>query len=150
MSKVFLQLNAKNSRSCDGCTGCCEGWLTGNIYGEDMYPGKPCQFVKVGVGCTIYKKRPKDPCKTFQCSWRTSEVIPERFSPSKTGVIIVEQQVQGMSYLKAVFAGNEMDIDMLSWFLSYSVAEQQNVEWTIKGQTYQIGQSEFIAAASVI
>ena len=146
MSKISLQLSKKNGRTCDGCTKCCEGWLTANIYGEEMYPGKPCQFVDIGVGCTIYKKRPTDPCKTFQCAWRAAEVVPEQFSPVNTGVIVVEQRVEGIPYLSAVFAGKEIDTEMLSWFVSYAVGRQLNIEWKYQDRPYHIGRVDFIEA----
>lgn len=146
MSKISLQLSKKNGRTCDGCTKCCEGWLTANIYGEEMYPGKPCQFVDEGIGCKIYKKRPEDPCKTFQCVWRAAEFVPEQFSPKETGVIIVEQNIDGIPYLSAIFAGSEIKTDMLSWLVSYGVGRQLNMEWTVGGVPHHIGRVEFIQA----
>ena len=56
-------------RACDGCTRCCEGWLTGIAYGYEFYPGKKCHFLS-SKNCTIYPIRPDNPCKTFQCQWK--------------------------------------------------------------------------------
>jgi len=44
---------AHAERTCGGCTACCDGWLTGNILGHELAPGKPCHFRGDG-GCTIY------------------------------------------------------------------------------------------------
>jgi Fe-S-cluster containining protein len=148
MSKISLQLSKKNARSCDGCTKCCEGYLSATIYGEDMYRGKPCQFVDLGTGCTIYKKRPEDPCKTFQCVWRAADFVPEEFSPKSQQVLVTEQKINGIPYLSAIPAGKEISTEMLSWFVSYGVGRQLNVEWVVEDRPYHLGQVDFIHAMS--
>jgi len=145
MTKVSLNLG-KNSRSCAGCTKCCEGWLSANILGEDMFPGKPCQFVAPDVGCTIYKKRPEDPCKTFECSWRATDYVPIEFSPVNTGQIVTPQRIDGIDYLSMVFAGKEVQPDFLSWFVTFAVGRQLNVEWSINGEIYALGSVAFMEA----
>lgn len=132
-----------SGRSCEGCTKCCEGWLTANIKGEDMYPGKPCQFVDPGVGCTIYKDRPRDPCKMFSCMWKAVPDVPEEFKPSESGIILHRQDVNGISYLNASEAGNEISPVMLSWFVSYAIANRMNVHWVAAGKDFWMGDPEF-------
>lgn len=145
MAKVSLSLG-KSDRTCADCTKCCEGWLSANILGEDMFPGKPCQFVAPGVGCTIYKDRPKDPCKTFECSWRATDYVPLEFSPAATGQIVVAQRLDGIDFLSMVFAGEEVQPNFLSWFVSFAVGRQLNVEWSINGQLYALGSPDFMEA----
>lgn len=145
MAKVSLSLG-KSDRTCADCTKCCEGWLSANILGEEMFPGKPCQFVASGVGCTIYKDRPKDPCKTFECAWRATDYVPLEFSPVNTGQIVVPYQLDGVNFLSAVFAGKELQPDFLSWFVTFAVGRQLNVEWSIDGQLYALGSQEFMEA----
>lgn len=143
MAKVSLQLSNKNARSCDGCTKCCEGWLSATIHGEEMYPGKPCQFVDAGVGCKIYNKRPKDPCKNFACMWKVVDDVPEEFKPSEIDVIFTRYDIQGVPYLAAVEAGSKLDSSVLSWFVTYCVARLLNACWTIEGKTFWMGSPEF-------
>jgi hypothetical protein len=145
MAKVSLSLG-KSDRTCASCTKCCEGWLSANILGEDMFRGKPCKFVAPDVGCTIYKDRPKDPCKTFECSWRATDYVPLEFSPANTGQIITAQKLDGIDFLCMVFAGKEVQSDFLSWFVSFAVGRQLNVEWSINGQLYALGSGQFMEA----
>lgn len=144
--KTSIQLSVKNNRTCDGCTKCCEGWLAAEIHGEMMYPGKPCQFVEIGKGCTAYETRPENPCKQFMCMWRASGDIPEKFSPLETGVIVTQQNIDGIPYLAAVFAGEEINTEMLSWFVSYGVGRQLNIEWSVDNTPYHLGHVNFIQA----
>lgn len=145
MAKVSLSLG-KSARSCEGCTKCCEGWLSANILGEDMYPGKACQFVEPSVGCTIYKTRPEDPCKTFECIWRATDYVPEKFSPTNTGQMIVAQRLYGIDYLVMVYSGQEVDPEFLSWFTTFAVGRQLNVEWSVQGVLYALGSPAFMEA----
>ena len=145
MAKTTISLG-KPSRSCGDCTKCCEGWLSATIKGEDMYPGKPCQFVEPGVGCKIYKNRPKDPCKTFECIWRATDYIPEKFSPNNTGQMVVSQQLYGIDFLVMAYAGKEVEPEFLSWFVAFAVARQLNIEWSVNGVLYALGSPEFMQA----
>ena len=81
----------QNNRSCNSCTKCCDGWLAGNIYGHDMYTGKPCHFVK-SDGCSIYNERPQNPCRIFKCEWLINLDIPEWLHPKKSEVIILKKK----------------------------------------------------------
>ena len=143
MGKVSIGIGKKGMRSCGTCTKCCEGWLMATIAGEEMYPGKPCQLLDPGKGCSDYKNRPEDPCKTFNCMWRVDHNLPKEFSPQDTGVIVTTQNVNGIDYLAAVYAGKEIEADFLSWFVAYCVSRRINFEWTIRGQALYIGSDEF-------
>lgn len=143
MSKVSLQLTNKNQRSCDGCTKCCEGWLTANIHGEEMYPGKPCQFVEKGVGCTIYDNRPQDPCKNFMCFWRADGIVPIEFKPSEIGSLITIQRIDDMDYYSLVECGEKLDSKFLSWFVTYALSNLLNALWTVDGVPYWMGDQRF-------
>lgn len=147
MSKIPLKLG-RNKRSCEDCTKCCEGWLPAEINGEMMYPGKPCGSVELGVGCTIYKDRPKEPCKNFECSWKSSDFVPEEFSPKAMGHIISTQVVEGIPYLALTYAGNDLGVRLLSWFVTFAVGRQLNAEWAVDGEIYALGSPEFMAARS--
>ena len=104
-------------RSCDGCTKCCEGHLTANIYGYEMGPGKPCFFVTKN-GCGIYSSRPHDPCKGFKCVWKMSSAVPLEFKPNLSGIIMIENQIDNMPYVYLVPAGNEITLEILDWAIT--------------------------------
>lgn len=143
MAKIPLFIKGDNGKSCEGCTKCCEGYLSANILGEEMYPGKACRFVLKGEGCSIYEDRPKDPCRGFQCFWRASEIMPMEFKPSEVGVIVSNQEIFGVPYLRLDEAGNEVPADVLSWFVTWAVGNQLNVSWTVKDKTHTMGSSDF-------
>ena len=149
MARIAIPIFKKEQgRSCDECTKCCEGWLAATIHGEDMYPGKPCQFVDPGVGCKIYKDRPKDPCKTFSCMWKVVDDVPEEFKPSQSGIILHHQEVDGIGYLNASEAGSEISPLMLSWFVSYCLSNQVNAHWVADGKDFWMGMPDFNEAMS--
>lgn len=147
MAAINLNLSKKGTpaRSCEGCTACCEGWLVANIHGEEMYPGKPCQFVEKGVGCSIYKDRPKDPCKDFRCMWRDtdSQIMPDEFKPSEVGSMVVRQNIDGVDFLTLVECGVKPLPEVLSWFITFGVANGLNLEWKVDGKAYWMGNPHF-------
>ena len=64
-----------SKRSCGSCTKCCEGWLSGEALGHKFYPGKPCHFIAIGKGCSVYAKRPQEPCVSYKCGWISNEAV---------------------------------------------------------------------------
>jgi len=86
-------------RACDGCTKCCQGYLSGTINGHEMGNLKPCAFMdKV---CTIYEDRPPT-CSNYFCAW-AQEVLPLWMKPDQINTIVsVEIDAQGKQFLKAV------------------------------------------------
>lgn len=145
MAKIALQLG-KKGRSCKDCTKCCDGWLTANIDGQELGPGSPCKFVDCGIGCTIYDNRPEELCATFECSWRASDFVPEKFSPINTGQIVTTQEVNGIPYLLLSYAGKDVSPEMLSWYVTHAVGNQLNAVWSVDDQPYLLGSAEFIEA----
>jgi hypothetical protein len=143
MAKIPLFIKGGNSKSCEGCTKCCEGYLTADINGEEIGPGKPCKACVKDSGCSIYKDRPKDPCRSFECFWRASEVMPKEFKPSEVGVIVTSQQIDGIPYLVLNEAGNQVSVDVLSWFVKHAVDRQLNIEWQIGNVYHAMGSREF-------
>jgi hypothetical protein len=145
MAKTFIKLG-KNARTCEGCTKCCDGWLAAKIEDQQLQPGSPCKYVDCGVGCTIYNDRPEEVCSTFQCGWKDGEVVPEQFSPKEIGQIITVQQLEEMEYILVAYAGKEIASDFLSWLVTFAVARQLNVEWSVNGQPHMLGSQTFIEA----
>jgi len=91
-------------RSCNGCTKCCEGWLTANIYGFEMNPTNgACRFL-AKIGCGIYPVR-EPLCKNFQCDWKENSSLPENLKPDKCNAIIMTKRLGDYRYYRIVTAG---------------------------------------------
>jgi hypothetical protein len=133
-------------RSCGTCTKCCEGWLTGKALGYTFYTGKPCHYISVGKGCTVYSKRPQDPCIAYKCQWLANEDIPEWMKPSDINAIIDIRNINGIEYIKLIEAGSILDSKALSWFIQYAFKKKFNFVWVVNGSDNWIGTSEFIQA----
>jgi hypothetical protein len=130
-------------RECGTCTKCCEGWLTGNIKGHDMYPGKPCFFVEIGKGCKDYKNRPKNPCKNFLCGWRLIDDMPEEFKPEKTGVIVSLKKENDIEYMVLSKAPNNPTEQLLSWAIVFARLRNLNILWYIDDKSWWMGSDDF-------
>ncbi len=78
------------SRQCGECTLCCEGTLSANIFGEEIYYGsKPCMFLnKLGVkGCSIYEMNRPKVCSEYRCVWLQG-YLPDEYRPDKINMIV--------------------------------------------------------------
>lgn len=137
------------TRSCRDCTKCCEGFLSGSAKGHDFYAGRPCHFVQIGKGCSIYPERPADPCVAYQCMWRRSDELPEWMKPSDVHAIVDERVTDsGIGYLNIVEAGARLDVRVLSWMFQYALREGRNMLWQLDGGKQWIGSPEFVAEMS--
>jgi uncharacterized cysteine cluster protein YcgN (CxxCxxCC family) len=133
-------------RTCGSCTKCCEGHLTGEALGHKFYQGRPCHFVSVGKGCSVYSKRPKDPCITYKCGWLTNLDIPEWLKPEATNVIIDFRNVDGHSFVNLIEAGSVVSSKILNWFIQYALNNKLNAAWSVEGGKNYIGTEAFIKA----
>ncbi len=76
-----------------------------------MKPGTPCHFRGEGC-CTIYERRPAEPCRNFVCGWlRPDSPFPEAFRPDRLGVMIVATQWRQRPAYILVSAGRDPDED---------------------------------------
>ncbi|HEU4650806.1 MAG TPA: hypothetical protein VFS49_05270, partial [Croceibacterium sp.] len=83
------------TRACGECTACCDGWLPSTIHGHEMKPGTPCHF-RGEHRCTIYERRPQEPCRSFVCGWLAKDSpFPESFRPDRLGVMIIRTRWRG-------------------------------------------------------
>ena len=135
-------------RECGTCTKCCEGWLTGEALGHRFYLGNPCHFIAIGKGCTVYAKRPKDPCVTYKCAWLTDENIPEWMKPSDINAIIDWREKEGIKYLNINEAGAILDSRVLTWAIQYALNNKFNFYWKVDGGEHWFGTPEFDALMS--
>jgi len=104
----------KAERDCNGCTKCCDGWLTGTAYGVKFHVGQKCLW-STKKGCSIYELRPYNPCVTFKCFWKTHSMVPEEYKPNLINTILVERYFLDYKYLDICFAGNMVSTDVLNW-----------------------------------
>lgn len=135
-----------DKRQCGTCTKCCEGYLTGEALGHTFYRGKPCHFISIGKGCTVYAKRPKDPCQSYSCSWLKNKDIPEWMKPNEINAIISEKEIDGIKYLEVVEAGEILNSKVLTWLFEYCMLNQINFKWKVDGSNHWIGSQEFADA----
>ena len=132
----------ENNRNCNGCTKCCDGWLSDNIYGHDMSIGKPCHFVKFD-GCSIYNDRPEKPCKIFKCEWLINLDIPEWLYPKKSEIIILRKNINNISYFEIIETGKKLSVEILNWLVFKSINNGINVLYYINGGKNWLGSKEF-------
>jgi len=130
-------------RECGECTKCCEGFLEGDALGHSFGNGKPCYFVEIGKGCTIYPDRPEHPCKSFKCNWLTDLNYPEWLKPYESNSIFMTSEINGIPFLNLIEAGNELNSKVLSWAIKYAISNQKNFFWTVNGEINWIGSIDF-------
>ena len=120
MNKV-IRINVDHKgRDCEGCTKCCDGWLSSQIYNFNMGPGDgPCRFV-VHKGCSIYELRPKEPCKTFQCGWKENDKIPYFMKPDISNIILLLRFLDGIPFYRMVKCSNSLDQKAIDWANEHS------------------------------
>lgn len=130
-------------RKCGSCTKCCEGYLSGEALGYKFYKGRPCHFIAIGKGCTVYAKRPKDPCVSYKCLWLTDKSIPEWIKPELSNVIIDKREIEGHTYIKLFEAGSVISSKVLNWFIQYIIENNINAVWELEGGLNWLGSPEF-------
>lgn len=135
-------------RSCGTCTKCCEGWLSGKAFGNSFYPGKPCHFVIIGKGCSVYAKRPQDPCISYKCGWLTNLDIPEWLKPEFSNVIIDFRNIEEHTYINLIEAGGIVSSRVLNWFIQFALNNQLNAIWQVEGGKNWIGSEGFVKAVN--
>lgn len=137
-------------RICGSCTMCCQGWLYGEAYGHTFYPGKPCHFV-CKDGCSIYEKRPENPCRLYKCAWKTDNFFPEWFRPDISDVICTWiKWKENEFYLEVVECGKKLDSKILSWlFINHINGFLPNFKYTLDGGVNFVGSNEFLCHMGV-
>jgi hypothetical protein len=133
-------------RSCDGCTKCCEGWVSAKIKGKAMYPGKPCHFVSLCKGCTIYEDRPVDPCVDYSCLWKLDMEVPAWLKPSESNVLLSPKVLKsGIEYIHVTEAGAPLQANVLSWvMIELFLNRNKNVVYQVQSGLNYVGSNEFV------
>lgn len=138
-------------RQCDGCTACCEGWLSAEALGKRFFPGQPCHWMGCN-GCTVYEDRPKV-CSDFQCAWKDTHFLPEWFKPTESNVICLWRrwlpeedclpEDRGGVYLSISEMGKPLPTKHLTWLNTYVQAELLNVRYEYEGRWHWMGTARF-------
>ena len=132
-------------RQCGDCTKCCEGNLSGEALGKTFFRSKPCHFVAIGQGCTVYAQRPKDPCVTYKCEWLTNPDIPEWMKPNLINTIIDKRKTKsGIEYMNVIEAGGKLEARVLSNLILYVLSNRINIAWEVEGGKNWVGSEEFL------
>lgn len=141
-----IQSTTIRTRSCDGCTVCCEGWHTSNINGHEMFPGRPCHFFS--NKCTIYEFRPDNPCRAYACAWLEDDknVFPEWFKPDISGVLCDWRDWEDGKYLEVREAGKKTSTEILLWLYEFSARHNLRMRIQINGQWHSHGDQRFVTA----
>jgi len=125
---------------------CCQGWLHGNAHGYSFYAGKPCHFV-CESGCSIYKDRPDDPCKSYKCAWIMDNYFPEWFKPDLSKVICTWRSwsEDSSSYLEVIECGEKLDSKILSWlYIQHLNGSLPYFTYKINGGLTVVGERKFL------
>jgi hypothetical protein len=134
---------AAGKRRCGSCTACCDGWVKGEIFGHPMKPGQPCHFRGEGC-CTIYERRPEDPCRTFNCGWlQADSPFPEEFQPNRLGVLIIPARWRGEVAYILRSAGRDPDEALLAWMREFSHRSGRPFFYEQQGERFGFGPTEF-------
>jgi hypothetical protein len=96
--------------------------------------------------CAIYKDRPENPCKSFNCEWLLNPNIPEWMKPNVCNAILREVVIGDVKYWHLIEAGQRLDARVLAWIVTYCLQSQINLMFEVDGGSYKIGASDFIDA----
>jgi len=111
------------SKQCGTCTKCCDGTTSvgGDIFGHIYGNGKPCHFLNLTEKkCGIYKDRPNDPCKTYQCMWLKYEDVPLWMKPEYSNIIVSSYSFKGRDFLILTAMGKDYSAKYLSYVINYA------------------------------
>ena len=134
---------AHGARQCGTCTACCDGWVKGTILGHEMKPGQPCHFRGEGC-CTIYERRPIDPCRKFICGWlQEGSPFPEEFKPDRLGVLIIPVRWRTKTAYILRSAGRDPDEALLAWMREFSLKTDRPFFYEQTGERFGFGPREF-------
>lgn len=135
-------------RTCGSCRKCCDGTLSGEVFGHKFYPGKPCHFVSITEGCIIYEKRPEDPCKNFECWWKLDDSIPLEFQPNLIKFMGYKRMFNNFEYFFIHDVDDGYSVESLEWYKDYALKQNVNLVWKIDREGIQgiQGSNEFCNA----
>lgn len=113
------------------CTACCDGWVSMNINGTEVFPGSPCPH-SAGNSCKIYAGRPVDPCINFNCGWVIkNSTLPEWLRPDLAKVIVIPNMFiwQGIAVDMATPVGKKIPGRALNWLKHNAELQGRPLIW---------------------
>jgi hypothetical protein len=131
----------KDARECGGCTECCKGWVTGEVYGRSFYEGKKCFYLQ--DACTIYPTRPVNPCQSFKCHWLATDDLPMWMRPDIAKAIVLHKREKDIEYYSVAECGSKIDSEVLSWMITWALNNKKNLCYFMNGSMNKIGSKEF-------
>src|SRR6266700_3038744 len=94
--------------------------------------------------CTIYERRPSDPCRNFICGWlQTQSPFPEEFKPDRLGVLIIPVQWREKTAYILRSAGRDPDEALLAWMREFSLRTDRPFFYEQAGERFGFGPREF-------
>lgn len=81
-----------------------------------MTSGRPCKFLD--NNCSIYDFRPQL-CKDYMCEWKSNPVVPDRFKPNNSNVIMHIREKKGYDYLQVLDRNKELHKELYDWIHAY-------------------------------
>lgn len=128
-------------RNCQNCTKCCEGHVGAIIKGFKIGNGRPCPFVKIGVGCNIFKDRPTD-CGQWDCQWIKRLDLPEELDPKLTDMVI-DAGIDD-KHLHASIMGLKFKEKHITLLRNYCAENDIDLTWNfpLTKETYFFGKEE--------
>jgi hypothetical protein len=132
-------------RQCGSCTACCDGWLKFEVSGHKIDHGQPCPFCKEH-SCTIYERRPKDPCRDFICGWLApTSPLPDWMRPDKADMILLPAKFRWQEHPVdvAVAVGERPKAEALDWLKSFCAARKRLLVYQDSEDWYAFGPPAF-------
>jgi hypothetical protein len=108
-----------------------------------MKPGVPCHFRGEGC-CTIYERRPAEPCRNFVCGWlRKDSPFPETFRPDRLGVMIVPVRWRERPAYILCSAPRDPDEGLLAWMRELASRTGSPFFYERQGERFGFGPPAF-------
>ena len=131
-------------KKCGTCTKCCDGTISANIRGHDMFPGQKCFFLEIGGVCGDYENRPKNPCIDYKCLWLEYEDVPDFIKPENANAILDIATYKGKKYLRLIRSIGEHSPDILTYGIEYARFNKIPIIWTDSfGEFHHLGDNLF-------
>jgi hypothetical protein len=106
------------SKPCGECHRCCEGYVWGEAYGHQFRLGRPCGLLSQGR-CLVYPNHPQDPCKTFECGWKSQAAWPPDLRPDLSNIIFLRRNLEEYQYWYGVRCKTYPSDSTLLWLRDY-------------------------------
>jgi hypothetical protein len=126
------------SKECGSCSKCCEGFLTGSVFGNIFGNGKPCVFVDKQKQCSIHEIRPKNPCRDYKCMWLRFEDVPLWMKPNSSNVLVSVEKYKDREFLILNCYDNDYSARYLSYVITYAKKNNMPLMYQLAPETLVI------------